>query len=685
MAFVDVGLALGASEAFAGIVGTAAVGAGAGAAYSAITGDGNVLNSALTGAAIGGTLGAMAPAGGFSAATASAPSTLAAPTSNVLTTVPGAVNSGSAAFGSVGGASVPSVGYDASASILNPGTAANIPGNVAGAQSIAPSIAEFDAAGYGGTSNGVLNQVPGTAPYNPAPFTGGEKIAAGLTGGQKLAAGLAGAAALSLIGGQNQKRVSTNTVGTQNQAMIRPYTYSQTKNPNYGQPGQPYYVQGYTAQTPYNAAAGGLMGTNGSFLSQDEQSMYPQSQMDKTQYAVSSQMPTSAEVVDSDYEPKTNSYTGLPMARFADGGQTGLPAQPNAQAGLPLQQNVQAPLDVAINPQTDQRQIVAPIQLPTAAYTPQAVPDAGRFQNAFNQYQYESNIAPKPSPTAQVLDYSRILNQRANDEYVNSPTPAAFKAAPPPPPPPSPEVQAAERAKTIAALPHNQSTFNADAYLAANPDVAAQIGKPGVESAWAHYMNYGQKEGRNAAFDVIPPTPAPSSYITNPNAAAAGLPQYTYNPATKSFGRATPAPPSSAQTPQQQFEELMAAYQNKQPSYDSSLGGGAGGGLMPRSLKYASGGATEYNLGGYSDGGRLLKGPGDGMSDNIPASIGDKQPARLADGEFVVPADVVSHLGNGSTDAGAKKLYAMMDKIRQARTGHTKQGKQIKAEKYLKA
>ena len=91
----------------------------------------------------------------------------------------------------------------------------------------------------------------------------------------------------------------------------------------------------------------------------------------------------------------------------------------------------------------------------------------------------------------------------------------------------------------------------------------------------------------------------------------------------------------------------------------------------------------EYNLGSYSDGGRLLKGPGDGMSDNIPASIANKQPARLADGEFVVPADVVSHLGNGSTDAGAKHLYKMMDNVRKARTGRKSQGKQIKADKYL--
>ena len=100
--------------------------------------------------------------------------------------------------------------------------------------------------------------------------------------------------------------------------------------------------------------------------------------------------------------------------------------------------------------------------------------------------------------------------------------------------------------------------------------------------------------------------------------------------------------------------------------------------------QYASGGGIS-SLGSYSDGGRMLKGPGDGMSDDIPAKIGGKQEARLADGEFVVPADVVSHLGNGSTDAGAKQLYAMMDKVRQARTGRKAQGRQIKPNKYMPA
>lgn len=96
-------------------------------------------------------------------------------------------------------------------------------------------------------------------------------------------------------------------------------------------------------------------------------------------------------------------------------------------------------------------------------------------------------------------------------------------------------------------------------------------------------------------------------------------------------------------------------------------------------------GASGGSIGGYSDGGRMLKGPGDGMSDSIPAVIGKKQPARLADGEFVVPADVVSHLGNGSTDAGAKRLYGMMDKIRKARTGKKKQAPAVNVSKYMPA
>jgi hypothetical protein len=108
-----------------------------------------------------------------------------------------------------------------------------------------------------------------------------------------------------------------------------------------------------------------------------------------------------------------------------------------------------------------------------------------------------------------------------------------------------------------------------------------------------------------------------------------------------------------------------------EPTMGMAVGGMAGGG---------------YNLGGYSDGGRLLRGPGDGVSDSIPASIGDRQPARLADGEFVVPARIVSEIGNGSTEAGARKLYAMMDRVQKARrktVGKDKIAVNTKADKLL--
>lgn len=100
--------------------------------------------------------------------------------------------------------------------------------------------------------------------------------------------------------------------------------------------------------------------------------------------------------------------------------------------------------------------------------------------------------------------------------------------------------------------------------------------------------------------------------------------------------------------------------------------------------QFADGG----HLGGYSDGGQLLKGPGDGVSDSIPASINNKQPARLADGEFVIPARIVSELGNGSTDAGAKRLYGMMDRIQADRSKTTGKGNvaiDSKARKHLPA
>ena len=97
----------------------------------------------------------------------------------------------------------------------------------------------------------------------------------------------------------------------------------------------------------------------------------------------------------------------------------------------------------------------------------------------------------------------------------------------------------------------------------------------------------------------------------------------------------------------------------------------------------AHGGMMPGGIAGMAHGGRYLQGSTDGMADKLDTSIDGVQPAKLSHGEFVIPADVVSHLGNGNSDAGAKKLYQMMDKIRMARTGTKKQGKEINPDHFM--
>jgi hypothetical protein len=108
-------------------------------------------------------------------------------------------------------------------------------------------------------------------------------------------------------------------------------------------------------------------------------------------------------------------------------------------------------------------------------------------------------------------------------------------------------------------------------------------------------------------------------------------------------------------------------------------------GLTAEQVQEAMGqyGYAQGGLASVAPQGMYLGGPTDGMADQIPATIDNRQPAALSDGEFVIPADVVSHLGNGNSDAGAKQLYGMMDRIRKARTGSTEQGKQINPNKFL--
>ena len=177
--------------------------------------------------------------------------------------------------------------------------------------------------------------------------------------------------------------------------------------------------------------------------------------------------------------------------------------------------------------------------------------------------------------------------------------------------------------------------------------------------------------------------------------------QMTNQPITGAKVSGGIAPPAMGPAPAQPARAAQPAYTPPAiPEYQSpeqQLGLGNFYGMMNQQLAglqglggydgYAAGGDISH-LGDYSDGGRLLKGPGDGVSDSIPAVIGQRQPARLADGEFVVPARIVSELGNGSTEAGARKLYAMMDRVQKARgktVGKGKVAANTRSERHLPA
>jgi hypothetical protein len=468
----------------------------------------------------------------------------------------------------------------------------------AGAGSGAGNVFAYDAAGALQPAN-YAPEITGATSFSTAPPSPNKSFFGNLTGKEKLGYGLAGTAALSLLGENNQQ---SNTNQDQSPAYIRPYSFSQTRNPRFGEPGESYFKQSYTAQPAYRAAGGGLM----------DAAMYPQSGIDRTQYATPTQMPTSAEVVGADYDAPTNPYSGEPLARFAEGGNT---------------------------------------------------KDA-------------------------VKAYNDILAKRATEEYVNAPMLAAFRSAPP-----QAQAQATPdvgggvrglyqyylgRQPSEAEIPQYSDQIRSTGM--ATPEEAAYFRQfIGGEQAATGYKPTGadpfaaQQGGQG-----LPGTGIMGSGTMDPMGQQRGMPTFAYNPQTRQYTSTGFMPPPI---------DMMA---NQAPVPDGMTGGAAGG-IMPDDLKmsYAAGGDIQgYNLGGYSDGGRLLKGPGDGVSDDIPAVIGNKQPARLADGEFVIPARIVSEIGNGSTDAGAKKLYAMMDRVQEKRKKSSKKGKfaiDSKADKVLPA
>jgi hypothetical protein len=574
MAFVavagTVGAAVGLSGTAAIIGGGALIGAGVGGLYSAVTGDGDILNSMLTGGLIGGAgafgLNAMGVGAGATATAAEA-----------------ATAAGATGAGTVGPAATT--------------VATTTPAMEAAALLDAAAVAE------GGAQAGMATQY---AAQEAAKQEAAKVAAKALTSKEVLGYGLAGTTAMQLLGGKGKGGIapaSATDPGT-----IRPYTFtpnqmaqgSEYPSPyataQYDAAGMPimdtrernYFDQKYTAQTPYSArvgtvnpnvpvaaARGGLMAVGGPVerMSQNvmggQSNMYPQSQQPVTSFATPTQMPVSAEIVRSDYDAQTRPYSGITMA------------------------------------------------------------EGGLSSIGYKGYgQTEENSIGRPNPVGEYL-----VNQ-----IFNKPTAPSTNVL----------------GNTGSSAEPSSSSSNS---TESNPILRAMY----------------DKQLQNPDYEFTQPELVSGWQAYNPNA-------FRYDPTAKKYSAANPNEQQLSSFKQQMADYMAqdraskAAAQGVQ-SFDSG-GGGANGGLMP------------YDLGGYSDGGRLLRGPGDGVSDDIPATIAGKQPARLADGEFVIPARIVSEIGNGSTDAGAKRLYAMMDKIQAGRKKTVGKGniaKDTKAKKHLLA
>jgi len=207
---------------------------------------------------------------------------------------------------------------------------------------------------------------------------------------------------------------------------------------------------------------------------------------------------------------------------------------------------------------------------------------------------------------------------------------------------------------------------------------AAQAQAPAMDIN-AMYQNYAQ-QAIGTPNQLQAPTAPP------PTTSTLGDYGYAFDPIKQQYAQIKgAAPEAEANNPFSIENRPVVGYTS---TGDKIYGEQSSNSPFGRGFGRAAGGSISSHLGDYSDGGRLLRGPGDGVSDSIPAMIGKKQPARLADGEFVVPARIVSELGNGSTEAGARKLYAMMDRIQSARgktVGKGKVAKNSRSEKYLPA
>jgi hypothetical protein len=575
MAFVAVAASVGT---FVGLSGTAAIigggaliGAGVGGLYSGITGDGDILNSMLTGGLIGG-----AGAFGLNAMGVGAGTTAAAET---------AAASGATGLGTAGPAA----------------TSVN---TVTAAQKAAEAASLLDAAAVaeGSTTAGMASQY---ATQEAAAKVAAEEAAkkaaltktAGLTGKEMLGYGLAGTTALSLLGGR-QKGAGAGPLA--DPGMIRPFEYSSTPNQPTGNYPSPY------ATASYDASGNPIMDTRErNYFDQDFVAMTPYSAKTGT--------------LNPNLEPVTTAASGGLM--FDD--ESGM----DEARGL-MQGNLQKGLF-------------------GMGYANGGIPrfaDKGMVDEEAELRRTVMNNLQKLAPE-QLQDVMGYMNPADKEKQF------LFKHMP---------GYAESMRPSISGMVEN-AQYGDRMAQSFGADPRAVNFQPRIQDAknYGGIASIGQQIDPNTRVNMVADlqrTPYDRNAMESVRRVGAGIDRRIGN------------------------DGNLSAYYEQDPRGLNKSGG------VRYTQQFNMGGAAD--LGDFSDGGRLLKGPGDGVSDDIPATIAGKQPARLADGEFVIPARIVSEIGNGSTDAGAKRLYAMMDRIQDGRKktiGKKNVAKDTKAKKHLLA
>jgi len=639
------------------ILGTALIGAGVGGAYSALTGDGDILNSMLTGGIIGLGVGGIGTAAGLTPAV-TAPGTLAGAGASTVT--------------------VPTAN-------VAMGTAPALTGTVAPVTAAGAAAPLTLTSGAAPVVSGVGTVTSGVAP-----------TATGLTGGQMLGYGLAGTAAMQLLGDKKQ-------TGVANQAdpgMVRPYEYSSKLNEptgNYPSPyptvsydkaGNPimdtrevnYFTQDFAALKPYsaktgtvnpniplpssvNAARGGIMGNYDDEIGNDDVGLN-QGNMQKGIFGLG--------------------YAHGGVARFADKGMV----DEEAELRKTVMNNLKK-----LNPEQI-KNVMGSFQ------------GEGELQKQFlmkSMPNYASSMAPSISSMVEGAQYGDRMAQAYGGQPRNinviptnvDPERGFFGGIAQIGQNIDPQTRVNAMAD-IERTPYDRTV--SDSVRKVGVGLDRQIGRDSNLSAFYEQDPMGRNKMGGARltqrFDNGGSVLLQGGPLQNQRFEQGGFVQnYGFGGLTLIEDMIRQAEQGQqAQIPKYNFDQNTQRYSvADQPMMGTPSFGGYS--FNPNTDRYstnpqpmAAGGMT--SLGDYSDGGRLLKGPGDGVSDSIPATIADKQPARLADGEFVIPARIVSEIGNGSTDAGAKRLYAMMDRIQDGRKktiGKKNVAKDTKAKKHLLA